>query len=562
MNNIKLFNRVKEYTNVSGLLTAPLGGPVSSFLAFNDVYSSGDRLFYAIVGTSDHEVGLGTFLSDNSNYFVTRDEIFSSSSNNNKVNFSQAERQIYVTYPSERSVFSLQDINLENGNIAVFINDNVIIPESGYFLDGSGLHLKGNILLPSGDSIIYDGYLKVPSPISSGDVVNKGYADSITEYVDSLAFPDPYIHPNHSGDVTSSGDGLTIISNNAVTTNKIANEAITHDKLSDNCVSINNILPESVDDDRLTNTGITPGIYYYATVGVNEKGRITFVQSNLDGVEGIEIVGPQGPQGPQGLKGDKGDKGDTGDAGVDGTSVQLKGAVPNVINLPSVGNTVGDLYVVTASGDGYVWNGSSWENVGPIRGPQGIQGIPGPSGLQGPQGPQGIPGPSGLQGPPGPSVPSSLIVQPRSIVGNTSFISDQAASLTALNSRWVARGLDGTELNKLIIDEDSPTYNYQLNLNTGCLHLVQIESTVQNFIFNSITNNGNNTVGDTHCIILKNISGANTQVNYNVANFNSLEGFDWPITLVNNKTIRVEIFIGGSASPFTVPNIITWSRLT
>ena len=51
-----------------------------------------------------------------------------------------------------------------------------------------------------------------------------------------------YVHPNHSGDVTSTGDGATVIANNAVTTlkiadvnvttAKIANDAVTHDKLS------------------------------------------------------------------------------------------------------------------------------------------------------------------------------------------------------------------------------------------------------------------------------------------------------------------------------------------
>jgi len=44
--------------------------------------------------------------------------------------------------------------------------------------------------------------------------------------------PSAYTHPNHSGDVTSVGDGATTISNNAVTTVKINNEAVTDDKLS------------------------------------------------------------------------------------------------------------------------------------------------------------------------------------------------------------------------------------------------------------------------------------------------------------------------------------------
>ena len=41
-----------------------------------------------------------------------------------------------------------------------------------------------------------------------------------------------YVHPNHSGDVTSSADGATTIANNAVTTAKIADDAVTADKLA------------------------------------------------------------------------------------------------------------------------------------------------------------------------------------------------------------------------------------------------------------------------------------------------------------------------------------------
>ena len=41
-----------------------------------------------------------------------------------------------------------------------------------------------------------------------------------------------YVHPNHTGDVTSTGDGATVIANNAVTTAKINNNAVTSDKLA------------------------------------------------------------------------------------------------------------------------------------------------------------------------------------------------------------------------------------------------------------------------------------------------------------------------------------------
>lgn len=79
-------------------------------------------------------------------------------------------------------------------------------------------------------------------------------------------------------------------------------------------------------------------------------------------------IGPQGPQGIQGVKGD------------DGASVTLKGAVATPSDLPMTGNTEGDLYVAQSDGNGYVWDGSAWINVGQIRGPKGDTGAQGPAG--------------------------------------------------------------------------------------------------------------------------------------------------------------------------------------
>lgn len=80
-------------------------------------------------------------------------------------------------------------------------------------------------------------------------------------------------------------------------------------------------------------------------------------------------IGPQGPQGIQGVKGD------------DGASISLKGAVTSPADLTSIAVKVeGDLYVAQNDGNGYVWDGSAWVNVGQIRGPKGDTGPQGPAG--------------------------------------------------------------------------------------------------------------------------------------------------------------------------------------
>jgi hypothetical protein len=111
------------------------------------------------------------------------------------------------------------------------------------------------------------------------------------------------------------------------------------------------------------------------------------------GVQGPQgpqgVQGPQGPQGVQGPQGPQGVTGPTGPAGADGTSVTIQGSVNTFNDLPgypaSYTGSVGDGYL-DSSGDLWVWDGDSWNNVGAVRGPVGPQGPQGPQGVQGPQG--------------------------------------------------------------------------------------------------------------------------------------------------------------------------------
>lgn len=45
-------------------------------------------------------------------------------------------------------------------------------------------------------------------------------------------------------------------------------------------------------------------------------------------------------------------------------AVRYKGTVATVANLPSTGQSVGDMYNVDADGHNYVWNGTTWDDLG------------------------------------------------------------------------------------------------------------------------------------------------------------------------------------------------------
>ena len=121
----------------------------------------------------------------------------------------------------------------------------------------------------------------------------------------------------------------------------------------------------------------------------------------VQGVAGVQgNAGPVGPQGPQGLAGPAGPKGDAAGINIKGTATTWP---------PDASPDNDDLWLLpdpipagTPSsykpGDGIVWTGTVWLNVGPVRGPAGPEGPAGPVGPQGNQGNQGVQGVEGPQG--------------------------------------------------------------------------------------------------------------------------------------------------------------------
>ena len=145
-------------------------------------------------------------------------------------------------------------------------------------------------------------------------------------------------------------------------------------------------------------------------------------EQGIPGVQGEQgIPGAQGEQGIPGNDGAEGPQGPQGETGAEGVGVTLKGTKALISDLPESG-LPGDAWIVSeVGGNLYVWDSatSSWDDVGPIVGPQGepgvqgeqgepevqgepgVQGEQGIQGIQGEQGEQGVPGVQGEQGEPG-----------------------------------------------------------------------------------------------------------------------------------------------------------------
>ena len=96
-------DRVKESTAVVGTGTATLLGAALGFQSFA-VIGNGNTTYYCIAdqGGANWEVGLGTYTLSGTT--LARTTVLSSSNAGSLVSFTSGTKDVFVTYPSERSV--------------------------------------------------------------------------------------------------------------------------------------------------------------------------------------------------------------------------------------------------------------------------------------------------------------------------------------------------------------------------------------------------------------------------------------------------------------------------
>jgi hypothetical protein len=96
-----LADRVLETTTSTGSGTITLAGAKQGYQSFAAI-GDGNQTYYTIASQSEWEVGIGTYTSSGTT--LSRDTVLSSSDSGNKVTFSVGTKDVFVTYPSEKSV--------------------------------------------------------------------------------------------------------------------------------------------------------------------------------------------------------------------------------------------------------------------------------------------------------------------------------------------------------------------------------------------------------------------------------------------------------------------------
>jgi hypothetical protein len=149
-------DRVKESSTTTGTADFTLGGAASGFQTFA-VIGNTNTTYYAAVDQANGtwEVGIGTYSSTGPT--LTRDTVLESSNAGSKVSFAAGPKEVFCTYPAERSVY------LGAAGSAVSVLDIGTLGVSTANITTANI-TAGTV---------------TTSPASGNDLVNKTYVDTL-----------------------------------------------------------------------------------------------------------------------------------------------------------------------------------------------------------------------------------------------------------------------------------------------------------------------------------------------------------------------------------------------
>ena len=173
---LTLANRVKETSSTSGSGVITLAGAADGYQSFSSVLSSGDTTYYTITNRNNWEVGIGTYGSNT----LSRDTILSSSNSGSVISLSN-QSNVFIAYPSEKSVYK-------------DASDQVVVGSSGIILESGVPSNTDNVLYNVSGTLYFNGL-----------AVNTD-ADFLSDIVDDLT-------PQLGGDLDLNNSSVTGIGN-------------------------------------------------------------------------------------------------------------------------------------------------------------------------------------------------------------------------------------------------------------------------------------------------------------------------------------------------------------
>ncbi len=205
-----LADRVQETTTTTGTGAYTLAGAKAGFASFASV-GNNNTTYYAVSDGTDYEIGLATYSSNGPGY-LNRTTVITSSNSNNAVNWGAGEKDIFLTLPAEKAV-------VEDGSNNVAIGNNISL---GGTVDGRDLAIDGTKLDGIEASATADQTDAEIKTAYENNADTNAFTDALLTKLNAIAASaNLYVHPDHTGEVTSTADGATVIADHTVTEVKL-----------------------------------------------------------------------------------------------------------------------------------------------------------------------------------------------------------------------------------------------------------------------------------------------------------------------------------------------------
>jgi len=285
-----LKDRVKETTTVTSTGTATLLGAVAGYQDFS-VIGTGNTCYYTIAAQtgSDWEVGIGTYTSPDQ---LSRDTVLSSSNAGSLVNFSAGTKDVFVTQPSSKAVYTdASNIVNTSGNAATTVT----------FTQVNTTNLVANTVTLTAGTI-------TTNAANATDIVNKQYVDGIVaagvHYHAPVLVESPtaliatYNQPGGAGNgvgatLTNSGSNVALVIDGVTLSNTARVLVYTQSNAVQNGVyTVTN--PGNVSAQWVLTRATDADTYVVASSAGLSEGSTFFVQSGDTGAGEVYTCNTQG----------------------------------------------------------------------------------------------------------------------------------------------------------------------------------------------------------------------------------------------------------------------------
>lgn len=151
MSRISIADRIKESSYSVGTGDFILGGAIQGFSTFSSSFSYGDIVYYAINDGTNYEIGSGQYLFSSPNNILRRYP-FKTSSGGAIVNFPAGLKEVSVTYPGQKAVFTAANFGSfaapQSSGVAFWGSDQILNYDSSIVWDATNNRLGINRTSP------------------------------------------------------------------------------------------------------------------------------------------------------------------------------------------------------------------------------------------------------------------------------------------------------------------------------------------------------------------------------------------------------------------------------